>query len=107
MADTTVIADGMSWNAIPTCIEAGLDIKSFAQPRTIWAAKGLPPEALAYYTNLLRKVAQTEEFKGYMARGAQIPRTLTGDELKAFIARHRATYAEYYKNNGWLKGAVD
>lgn len=107
LADTTVIADGMSWNAIPTCIEAGLDIKSFAQPRTIWASKGMPPEALAYYTTLLRKVAQTEEFKGYMTRGAQIPRTLTGDELKAFVEQHRSTYAGYYKNNGWLKGAVD
>ncbi len=105
LTDTTIIADGKSWNSIPTCVEAGIDVKSFAQPRTIWAAKGIPADALAYYTELFKKVAQTEEFKGYMTRGAQIPRTLTGAEFKAFIDQHKVAYSGYYKDNGWLKAA--
>lgn len=103
LADTTIITDGQSWNSIPTCIEAGLNIKSFAQPRTIWASKGIPAEALAYYTDLFRKTAETAEFKSYVERGAQIPRLLTGDELKNFIEAHKQTYSDIYKRNGWLR----
>lgn len=103
LADKTVIADGMSWNDVPTCVEAGIDVKTFAQPRTIWAAADIPPEALAYYTELFTKAAGTPEFKGYQERGAQIPRLLTGDAFKDFIKQHEATYAEIYKANGWLR----
>lgn len=103
LADKTVIADGKSWNDVPTCIEAGLDVKSFAQPRTVWMAANVPLEALAYYTELLKKAAAAPEFKAYAERGAQIQKVLTGDEFKAFIANHRASYAEMYKRNGWLR----
>jgi tripartite-type tricarboxylate transporter receptor subunit TctC len=105
LTDTTVIADGQSWASVPTCVEAGINVKSFAQPRTIWAAKGIPAEALAYYTDLFQKAAQTDEFKAYVSRGAQIPRVLTGAEFKAFIDQHKTAYTGYYKDNGWLKAA--
>ncbi|MBS7543887.1 Bug family tripartite tricarboxylate transporter substrate binding protein [Ancylobacter oerskovii] len=103
LADTTVIADGQSWHDIPTCKEAGIDVDSFAQPRTIWGAADLPPEALAYYTDLFTKAAAAPEFKSYQERGAQIPRLLTGDAFKDFIKKHEASYAEIYKRNGWLR----
>ena len=103
LADTAIIAEGQSWNSIPTCIEAGLDIKSFAQPRTIWAPKSIPADALAYYVDLFRKVAETPEFRAYSVRGAQIPRLLAGDELKGFIDVHKQTYSDIYKRNGWLR----
>ncbi|MFC7052532.1 tripartite tricarboxylate transporter substrate binding protein [Hansschlegelia quercus] len=103
LEDKTVIADGMSWNAIPTCAESGIDVKSFAQPRTVWMSAKTPPEAVAYYTELLKKAAETPDFKAYVSRGAQIPRVLTGDAFKEFIAKHKASYAEMYKTNGWLR----
>jgi len=103
LADKTIVADGMSWNDIPTCVEAGIDVGDFAQPRTIWGSADLPPEALAYYTDLFTKVAASPEFKSYVERGAQIPRVLTGDEFKDFIKKHETTYSEIYKENGWLR----
>lgn len=103
LADTAIITEGQSWNSIPTCIEAGLDIKSFAQPRTIWAPKDIPADALAYYVDLFRKVAETPEFRSYSVRGAQIPRLLAGDALKGFIDGHKQTYSDIYKRNGWLR----
>lgn len=106
LADKTEVADGKSWNDVPTCKEAGLDVGSFAQPRTVWASKGIPEEALAYYRGLMEKVAASEEFKGYVQRGAQIPRVLMGEELEAFIAQHQKSYAEIYERNGWLKTAA-
>ena len=105
LADKTVIADGKSWNDIPTCVEAGIDVPSFAQPRTIWMAADAPPEALAYYTDLFTRAAQAPEFKAYQERGAQIPRLLTGDAFKDFIKQHEASYAAIYKTNGWLRAA--
>lgn len=103
LEDKTVIADGMSWNSIPTCAEAGIDVKNFAQPRTIWMSAKAPPEALAYYTQLFTKAAETPDFKAYVTRGAQIPRTLMGEALQEFIDKHKATYTEMYKRNGWLR----
>ncbi|MCB4768127.1 tripartite tricarboxylate transporter substrate binding protein [Ancylobacter sp. Lp-2] len=103
LADTTVIAEDLSWHDIPTCKEAGIAVDSFAQPRTIWAAADLPPGALAYYTDLFIKAAAAPEFKAYQERGAQIPRLLTGDAFKDFIKKHEASYAEIYKRNGWLR----
>jgi putative tricarboxylic transport membrane protein len=103
LEDKTVIADGMSWNAIPTCAEAGIDVKSFAQPRTVWMSAKTPPEAVAYYAQLLAKVVETPDFKGYVSRGAQIPRLLTGDAFQAFIDKHKASYADMYRQNGWLR----
>ncbi|MGQ4273929.1 Bug family tripartite tricarboxylate transporter substrate binding protein [Terrihabitans sp. B22-R8] len=103
LADTTEIVGGQSWNSIPTCKEAGLNVGSFAQPRTIWGAKDMPAEALAFYTDLFKKVAESEEFKAYEKRGAQIPRLLTGDEFKSFITTHEQTYRDIYKQAGWLR----
>ncbi|MFG1423247.1 Bug family tripartite tricarboxylate transporter substrate binding protein [Roseixanthobacter liquoris] len=98
----TEIFEGQSWASIPTCIEAGLDIKSFAQPRTVWLAAKMPPDVVAFYIDLFKKVAQTPEWKSYVERGAQIPRVLTGDEFAAFIKKHEAEYTKYYEANGWL-----
>ena len=60
-------------------------------------------KSVAFYTDLLKKVAGTEEFKAYQQRGAQIPRLLTGDEFKAFIETHEQSYREIYKQAGWLR----
>lgn len=107
LGDKTEVVDGQSWNSIPTCKEAGLEIGSFAQPRTIWASKDMPAEAQAYYVDLFKKVAASQEFQTYVTRGAQIPRVLTGDEFKAFIEEHGKTYAEVFKRNGWLRDAAN
>lgn len=103
LEDKTVIADGQSWNSIPTCAEAGIDVKSFAQPRTVWMSAKAPAEAVAYYTELLTKAADTPDFKAYVSRGAQIPRLLTGEALREFVDKHKASYTEMYRTNGWLR----
>jgi tripartite-type tricarboxylate transporter receptor subunit TctC len=102
LADKTVVADGMSWADIPTCVEAGIDVKNFLQPRTVWMGKDAPAEAAAYFTDLMKKVMETPEFKEYAARNVQIVKFQTGDEYKAFLDQQIANYNEIYKANGWL-----
>ena len=58
LADTTVIADGQSWNSSRPAWRPASTSRSFAQPRTCGWPKGVPPEALAFYTDLVKKVAQ-------------------------------------------------
>lgn len=110
LPDTAVIAEGMSWHDVPTCKEAGIDIKNagidikaYAQPRTVWMAAGVPPQALAYYVDLMRKVVDTPEFTAYRERGMQVSRLLTGDALKEYVAQDRANFATIFKRNGWLR----
>jgi tripartite-type tricarboxylate transporter receptor subunit TctC len=97
-----VIADGRSWSSIPTCEEAGIAVRTFQQPRTIWAAAKVPPEVVAFYTALFHKVTETPEWKAYVEQGAQIPTVLVGDAFKKFIEQHKTSYAEIYERNGWL-----
>lgn len=103
LTDTTPVTDDMSWADVPTCREAGLDVQSFAQPRTVWMAANAPPEAVAYFTDLMQKAVETPEFAAYVQRGYQIPNALFGDDLRAFITGHEAEYREIYSENGWLR----
>ena len=104
LADKTIIANGKSWNDVPTCTEVGLAIKRFTQPRTVWMAAKVPPEAVAYYTDIIKKAAETPEFKAYIEQGSQIPQLMTGNEFRSFIKQHRAGFVDTYRRNGWLKG---
>lgn len=102
LADKTVVTENMSWADIPTCVEAGIDVKDFVQPRTVWMAADVPAEAVAYYTELMQKAMQTPEFKDYTARNVQITKFMTGDELKTFLAEQIKNYEKIYADNNWL-----
>ncbi|SCW69138.1 Bug family tripartite tricarboxylate transporter substrate binding protein [Ancylobacter rudongensis] len=102
LTDKTVVADGMSWADIPTCVEAGIDVKDFVQPRTVWMAADVPPEAVAYYTELMKKAMETPEFKDYTTRNVQITKFMAGDELKTFLAEQTKNYEKIYADNNWL-----
>ncbi|GAB1578217.1 Bug family tripartite tricarboxylate transporter substrate binding protein [Bordetella petrii] len=92
-----------SWSDIPTCREAGLDVPVFEQPRMMWLAAGTPPEAVAFYRELFRKVSESPEWQAYVARAAQIPRVISGDALADFVRKDQARYGEIYASNGWAK----
>src|SRR6202012_54856 len=53
------------WSDIPTCVEQGLDIRQFQQPRTVWLPLKVTPDQVAYYVDLMKKVEQTPEWKDY------------------------------------------
>ncbi|MCD0503973.1 tripartite tricarboxylate transporter substrate binding protein [Bordetella petrii] len=92
-----------SWSDIPTCKEAGLDVPVFEQPRMMWLAAGTPPDAVAYYRDLFKRVSESPDWQAYVARAAQIPRVITGDALSSFVKQDQARYAGIYTENGWAK----
>src|SRR4051812_37213043 len=66
------------WSDIPTCVEAGLNIPLFQQPRTIWLPLKVTPEQTAFYVDLMKKVQATPEWKDYIEKSSQSQVFLAG-----------------------------
>ena len=79
------------WSDIPTCVEAGLNIPLFQQPRTVWLPLKVTPEQIAFYVDLMKKVQATPEWKDYIEKSSQTQVFLTGDGVhRLHGAGHRA-----------------
>ncbi|CAH2397001.1 Bug family tripartite tricarboxylate transporter substrate binding protein [Mesorhizobium escarrei] len=102
MAGGEPVQGDMGWDDIPTCAEAGLPIESYQMPRTVWAPAGLPQDALAFYSDLLKKVTETPEWKEYVAKTSQTGRFLAGAEFKDFIGKSEENALKVFKAEGWL-----
>jgi tripartite-type tricarboxylate transporter receptor subunit TctC len=92
----------MGWSDIPTCVESGIAIEQYQQPRTFWLPRDVPADAVAFYVNLLEKVRGTPEWKEYIERSAQTDRFLTGNDLRTFIANDEQKARKVFEQEGWL-----
>jgi putative tricarboxylic transport membrane protein len=80
----TKVTDKQSWNDIPTCKEEGLDVQ-YLMLRAFFLPGKVTPEQSAFYVDLLKKVAQTAEYKDYMEKQALKPIFLTGKDMLNFL----------------------
>lgn len=69
---------------MPTAKEKGIDVTACLN-RRFWAPKGTPPERIAYFANVLKKVMETEELKAYHKKRLSDIVFRTGEELKKDI----------------------
>ena len=95
------IAEGKSWNDIPTCKEQGLDIE-YTMLRGIFMSPGATPDQVKYYVDLFRKVRETPEWKDFMEKGAFNTTFMTGDEFKAWLAKAADTHRGLMEKAGFL-----
>jgi tripartite-type tricarboxylate transporter receptor subunit TctC len=102
MAAGPKVTKDMAWSDIPTCREAGIPVDSYQMPRTIWVAAGVPKDAVAFYSELMAKVRQTDEWKAYIARTSQSDAFLTGNELREYITKDTARAYGVFKRENWL-----
>ncbi len=84
IAYKTKVTDKQSWNDIPTCKEEGLDVQ-YLMLRAFFLPGKITPEQSAFYVDLLKKVAQTAEYKDYMEKQALKPIFLTGKDMLNFL----------------------
>jgi len=84
IAYKTKVTDTQSWNDIPTCKEEGLDVQ-YLMLRAFFLPGKVTPEQSAFYVDLLKKVAQTAEYKDYMEKQALKPIFLTGNDMVKFL----------------------
>ena len=91
------------WKDIPTVKEAlGADI-TYLMLRGIFGPPDMPAEAVAWYQDLLKKVAETPEFKDYMQQGALKPAWLVGPEFSSWLGREEQVHRDLMTKGGLLK----
>jgi putative tricarboxylic transport membrane protein len=95
------IADGKSWQDIPTCKSQKLDVE-YQMLRGIMGAPGIPKEAVDYYVDLMKKVRETPEWKDYMQKGAFNQQWMTGPEFASWLDKTAQYHHELMEKAGFL-----
>ncbi|HEX8665378.1 MAG TPA: tripartite tricarboxylate transporter substrate-binding protein [Beijerinckiaceae bacterium] len=90
------------WGDIPTCVEQGLNIPQFQQPRTVWLPGKVTPDQVAFYVDLMRKVQAAPEWKEYIERTSQTDTFLAGAEFQKFIDEDIERVRKVASEEGWL-----
>lgn len=102
LPDGPKVTQTQNWHDIPTCVESGLNIPQYQQPRTVWLPGKVTAEQAAFYVDLMRKVQATPEWKEYIERSSQTDTFLTGGALDKFIAEDMARTHDVAAEEGWL-----
>lgn len=100
--DTGRIPSG-DWKSIPTIKEAlGADIH-YLMLRGIFAAPGIPKEAVQWHVDFLKKIYDTDKFKKYLADGALKPAFSTGPEYVKWVDENEKLHRQLMEKEGLLK----
>ncbi|MBV2358605.1 tripartite tricarboxylate transporter substrate binding protein [Thalassococcus sp. CAU 1522] len=86
---------------VPTARELGHDIV-YAMQRSFVAPPGMPEEAVAYYTEMFRKLSELPEWQEYTADEALDPSFLSGAELQDYFLTEREKHNAILKDMGEL-----
>ena len=95
------VTETMAWGDIPTCKEAGVP-SEYVMLRGIFAAPGIPKDAVDYYVDVLKKVRETPEWKKFMADGAFNTTFMSGGEYVKWVENAESTHRDLMKEAGFL-----
>ena len=88
---------------VPTFRENGMDIV-FKFFRGVIAPPGVPPEVVAYYENMMKKMIETKAWKeNYLAKNMLSPAWQTSKEFTKTISDSEVVFAETLKELGLIK----
>ena len=102
LPDGPKVTATQNWHDIPTCVESGLAIPQFQQPRTVWLPGKVTADQAAFYVDLMKKVQATPEWKEYIERTSQTDTFLTGDAFDKFIKEDIERTRKIAAEEGWL-----
>ena len=95
------VTETMSWNDIPPCKQAGVDV-DYLMLRGIFMAPGVTEDQKVYFVNLLKKVRDTPEWKDFMEKGAFNTTALMGDDYRTWVAKEEMRHQQLMKEAGFL-----
>jgi len=95
------VTETMSWNDIPPCKQAGVDV-DYVMLRGIFMAPGVTEDQKVFYVNLLSKVRATPEWKDFMEKGAFNTTALMGDDYRTWVAKEEQRHLQLMKEAGFL-----
>jgi putative tricarboxylic transport membrane protein len=88
---------------VPTFAEKGYEFY-WEQMRGVVGTAGMPPEAVKFWTDTLKKVVATKEWKeGYIKRNLLTPVEWAGEEGAAYLDSLRPKYEKALGDLGALK----
>ena len=91
------------WKDIPTVKDAlGADI-TYNMLRGIFGPPDMPKAAVDWYIGFLRKVADTEEYKSYISKGALKAAFATGAEYTKWVEENEKLHKELMEKGGLIK----
>jgi putative tricarboxylic transport membrane protein len=93
MAYKNKVTADLAWSDIPTCKETGIDVQ-YVMLRGIFLTSGVTPEQIAYYTDLMRKVVATPEWKDYLEKNALKETFVTGADFVKFLEKDEKLHKE-------------
>lgn len=95
------VTDTMSWNDIPTCKEAGVNV-DYLMLRGIFMPGGVSQDQVNFYVNLFKKVRETPEWKDFMEKGAFNTSFMSGKEYADWVQKAEDTHKTLMKDAGFL-----
>jgi putative tricarboxylic transport membrane protein len=98
---TAKITEDMAWSDVPTCKESGLPVE-YQMLRGIFTTSGATEEQVAFYVELFKKVMATEDWKGFMDKGAFNETTMSGPEFEAWLTESEKKHRELMQEAGFL-----
>jgi tripartite-type tricarboxylate transporter receptor subunit TctC len=102
MAAGPKVTKDMAWADIPLCKDSGVPIPVYQMPRTVWLPAKVAPDAVAFYTQMLKKVSETPEWKAYIDKTSQSDRFMSGDEVRAYAKQDAERATEVFKREKWI-----
>ena len=96
------VTETQGWSDIPTCASQGIPLEEFRMPRSIFLTPSTTPAQQAYWTDVMRRVAETPEWTDYIRRTSQSARFLPPDEMRQHIEAEEKATREIYRTEGWL-----
>ena len=84
----------------PTLKEAGFNVPSVPQPRGLIGPPNMPPEAVAYYTDLIKRASESPAYKEYLQATHLENRYLPPAELTKFLKSYQDQMRETLKGAG-------
>jgi len=95
------IAGDMSWNDIPTCKSAGVNVE-YLMLRGFFMPPGVKKDVVDYYVDLMKKVRGTPEWQKLMSDGAFNQTFMSGDEYAKWVAKAEQEHHGLMKEAGFL-----
>lgn len=95
------VTETQSWNDIPSCKEAGVDV-DYLMLRGIFMPPGVTPDQVSFYIELFRKVRATPDWKEFVEKGAFKDTFMTGKEFTDWLGRAEGTHRTLMQEAGFI-----
>lgn len=96
------VTETQGWHDVPTCASQGIPIKQFNMPRSVFLPPGVSAPQLAFWTDVMKRVSETPEFREYIVRTSQSGRFVSGEAMRAHMREETERSREIFRTEGWL-----